>query len=171
MLKNETFLSNFHTIWWATGPLMDSPLGHTRLIISIFGKLFQFLMHLWLIPKDQSSYFTNAQWLEILQKRLILNLFSKIPNFNFCTKKSSIESQKKFLGSFFVKMRLFWYNFKHCAKVSSSQFFVLFFIFEDSKVQYKAAYINLVSASDVMASREYTQPWAKWMCQLAKKPK
>ena len=72
MLKNETFLSNFHTIWWATGPLMDSPLGHTRLIISIFGKLFQFLMHLWLIPKDQSSYFTNAQCLKILQKSLIL---------------------------------------------------------------------------------------------------
>ena len=51
-----------------------------------------------------------------------------------------------------------------------STIFELFFIFEDSKVQYKAAYINLVSASDV-ASREYTQPWAKWMCQLAKKAK
>ena len=168
MLKNETFLSNFYTIWWATGPLMDSPLGHTRLIISIFGKLFQFLMHLWLIPKDQSSYFTNAQCLKILQKSLILQ---KIPNLNFCAKNLPQNLKKEFLGIFGVKMRLFWYYFKHCAKVSSSQFFVLFFIFEDSKVQYKAAYINLVSASDVMASREYTQPWAKWMCQLAKKPK
>ena len=42
---------------------------------------------------------------------------------------------------------------KHC-DFPYPPFFELFFIFEDSKVQYKAAYINLVSASDV-ASREY----------------
>ena len=69
-----------------------------------------------------------------------------------------------------MKNETFLKRFQNTVISLIRHFCELFFIFEDSKVQYKAAYINLVSASDV-ASREYTQPWAKWMCQLAKKAK